>query len=309
MSYFLEKPEIVKVSLTNICNYRCVMCFNPGLRQARGRMEERLLHRIVDECVAEGIGKMSLGATGEPLLHPDFPAFLAYAKSRGIWVSTTTNASRLTPALAAGIFERGIDRINISIYSTTAEEHRNYTGTGMFEEVVANIRACLRLWQELGKPCLINMWFLPIPGVNSLEKHLAFWKPLADEVGLEITRQPALNWGGAVDFAREPRLRLVREEGRLAVRWVRRRPCPDIRYYFQILHGGEILPCCQVPEPDAEGSLVFGRLPENGIMEVWRSERYRSFKRAHARRRIDAYPPCAACHQSREIRRLSLPGF
>jgi len=84
----LDRPEIIKVSLTNICNYRCVMCYNPGLRQMRGFIKEDLLWRIMEECVEAGIGKISLGATGEPLLHPKFADFLVRAKQQGLWVST-----------------------------------------------------------------------------------------------------------------------------------------------------------------------------------------------------------------------------
>lgn len=309
MSYFTDKPDIIKVSLTNICNYRCVMCFNPGMRQERGRIEGGLLRRIVDMCVEAGVGKLSLGATGEPLLHPDYLTFLSYAKSRGLWVSTTTNASRLSPDIGAEILGLGINRVNLSIYSTTDEEHRNYTGTGLFDQVEANIRAFLGLWKQRGRPCLVNMWFLPIPGVNSLEKHLAYWKPLADDVGLEIMRQPMLNWGGAVGVARVPRLRLVREDARLGLRWLRRRSCPDLRHYLHVLHTGEVLPCCQLAEPDAAGASVFGRIPENSLMQIWMSERYLTFKRAHARRRIRDYPLCVSCSQSWEPRQLSVPGF
>lgn len=307
MSSFLQRPEIVKVSLTNVCNYRCVMCFNPGLRQPRGRMSGELARHIVDECAAAGIGKIALGATGEPLLHPEFASLLSYAKSRGLWVSTTTNASRLGPDVGVELLGLGIDRINLSIYSTTDREHRDYTGTGLFDEVAANIRGFLRLWKQRGRPCTVNMWFLPIAGVNTLEKHLAFWGPLADEVGLQITHQPALNWSGAVDFAPRLRVRLAREDGRLALRWERRRSCPDLRYYLQVLHTGEVVPCCQVPEPDPANALVFGRLPEDSIMGIWTSERYLALKRAHARRRIEGYPTCVQCAQSRETRRISVP--
>lgn len=309
MSYFLAKPEILKVSLTNICNYRCVMCFNPGMRQERGRMPAEKLRRIVDQCVDAGVGKMALGATGEPLLHPEFPALLAYAKSRGLWVSTTTNASRLVPELGAELLGLGIDRVNLSVYSTSDQEHRNYTGTALFPQVLDNIRAFLRLWKERGRPCVVNMWFLPIPGVNSLETHLAFWKPLADEVGLEITHQPMLTWGGSVGDAPNPRPRLVRRDRRLALRWLHRRPCPDLRYYLHVLHTGEVLPCCQVAEPDPEGHLVFGRLPEDTIEKIWTSERYLRLKRAHAARRVAGYPACPNCAQVWEPRQLSVPAW
>lgn len=307
MNYFIEKPEIIKISLTNVCNYHCVMCYNPELRQPRGFIGEGLLLRILDECAAAGIGKISLGATGEPLLHPKFADFLIWAKQRGLWVSTTTNASRLTPEIAAMLFEYGINRINLSIYSTNPDEHRRYTGTDTFDQVVENIHSFLKQWKERGRPIKVNMWFLPLPGINTLDGHLAFWKPLADDVGLDITMQPQLNWGGVVDFTRTRRCFLSHENGRMAVHWWRRRPCPDIRYYLQVLHTGEVLPCCQIPEPDPSNSMVMGCLPSNRLMDVWQGRRFLNLKRAHALRSIRAFPACQACAQSRQPYSVSIP--
>ena len=307
VSYFLDRPEIIKVSLTNICNYRCVMCYNPGLRQTRGFIKEDLLWRIMDECNEAGIGKISLGATGEPLLHPKFADFLVRAKQQGLWVSTTTNASRLTPEMAAMLFEQGINRVNLSIYSASPDEHRRYTGTDTFDLVVENIRGFLRHWKERGRKIEVNMWFLPISGVNTLESHLAFWKPLADEVGLDITMQPQLNWGGVVDFARTRRFSISRKNGQLTLRWWRRRPCPDICYYLQVLHNGEILPCCQIPEPDPDAQMVFGHMPNDHLMDIWRSARYQQLKQAHAKRRIQDYPVCVACMESRQRHQIAIP--
>src|SRR5437870_7571461 len=138
--YFLERPQQIKVSVTNICNYKCVMCYNPTLKQARDLIADDLMYAILDECVEIGIPKISIGGTGEPLLHPRFVDYLVEAKRRGLWVSTTSNCSTLTRERALAMLDAGIDRMNISIYSSTPEEHKQYTKTDLFEQAADNVK-------------------------------------------------------------------------------------------------------------------------------------------------------------------------
>ena len=298
LKYFIEKPEIIKTSLTNVCNYRCVMCYNPHLRHPRGFMEEDILRRIVDQCQETGIGQLSLGATGEPLLHPRYLDFLRLAKQQGLWVSSTTNATKLDAPMAKSMIILGLNRLNLSIYSTNPQEHKRYTGTDTFALVVENIRGFLRLWSESDRAMQVNMWFLPLPGINSYENHLSFWKPLADQAGLEITHQLPLNWSGWVAFGGGQRFSLRRDEGSWSLFFGRRQPCPDIRYYLHILHTGDVLPCCNVPEPDIDGKMVFGNIKSDQVLDIWSSEKYVSFKKAHERKRVEDYPDCQRCSQT-----------
>jgi radical SAM protein with 4Fe4S-binding SPASM domain len=298
VDYFIAKPEILKTSLTNVCNYRCVMCYNPHLRHPRGFMEEDLFRRIVDQCLEAEIGQLSLGATGEPLLHPRYLDFLRLAKQQGLWTSSTTNATRLDVPMAESMIALGLDRLNISIYSTNPEQHQRYTGTDTFARVVENIRGFLRLWSESDRAMKVNMWFLPLSGINSYEKHLSFWKPLTDQVGLEITHQLPLNWSGRVAFGVGQRLSLRRDEGSWSLFWGKRQPCPEIRSYLHIVHTGDVLPCCNVPEPDIAGKMVFGNMESDQVLDIWNSGKYVSLKKAHQRKRIEAYPDCRRCSQA-----------
>lgn len=309
VDYFIAKPEILKTSLTNICNYRCVMCYNPHLRHPRGFIEEDLFRRIVDQCLEAGIGQLSLGATGEPLLHPRYLDFLHLAKQGGLWVSSTTNATRLDAPTAESMIILGLNRLNLSIYSTNPQEHKRYTGTETFSQVLENIGRFLRLWSESDRTMQVNMWFLPLPGINSYKNHLSFWKPLMDRVGLEITHQLPLNWSGRVPFSGGQRISFRRDEGSWCLFFGQRQPCPDIRSYLHVLHTGDVLPCCNVPEPDTARRMVFGNIDKDQVLDIWRSEKYTTFKKAHDRKRIEEYPDCRRCSQAWRHRQLRLfPG-
>src|SRR6476660_3743387 len=158
--YFTERPEHIKVSITNICNYKCVMCFNPTLKQARDLIKDDLMYSIMDQCDEAGIRKISIGGTGEPLLHPRYVDYVAEAKRRGMWVSTTSNCSTLNRERALAILDAGIDRMNISIYSSTPEEHRQYTKTELFEQSAENVKFFIRTAKSRSAKTLINVFFL-----------------------------------------------------------------------------------------------------------------------------------------------------
>lgn len=284
--YFLDKPSQIKISLTNLCNFRCVMCVNPELAQPRGFIAESLIRKLVDECSREGIPKISLGGTGEPLLHNQFVDFLAYAKSRGLWVSTTTNGSLLSPEKAAAILAAGIDRIHVSLYSSSSEEHLAYTKTKTFESTSNNIRRFLQLWASLGKPCELGFSFLDINGVNQKDRFLAYWQPIFAEHGATIGHHALMNWAGK-------RQDLVQRGGQSFMTV----PCEHVRNYLHILHDGTVLPCCNIMEVGERGEVDFGNAKDCSIIEIWHSEKYLRFKRAQFSRNLQEYPTCNKCSE------------
>ena len=104
--FFLIRPDSIKVSITNICNYNCIMCYMSSLKDAKGQMEDDLFFSLVHQCRDNGIGKISIGAVGEPLVHKRFVNFVQYAKSMGLWVSSTSNCSLLSPEISGQIFRQ-----------------------------------------------------------------------------------------------------------------------------------------------------------------------------------------------------------
>lgn len=282
-NYFLPKPEQIKVSLTNLCNFRCVMCINPDLVQPRGFIAEDLVKKIIDECAEEGIPKISLGGTGEPLLHKQFTDFLAYAKSRHLWVSTTTNGSLLDPERSEAILRAGIDRIHISLYSASPDEHLAYTKTKTFETVESNLRAFLDLWAAYGKTCDVGFSFLDIQGINQKERFMSYWRPLFFRFGLSVGHHNIDNWAGL-------RIDILRPSRNL-----RRISCPQIQKYIFVLHSGDVLPCTNIMEASKGLNSYFGNVNESSIMAIWNSDGYIAFKRAHVNKMLSDYPHCMNC--------------
>lgn len=298
MKYFLDKPEHIKISLTNVCNYRCVMCYNSTLKQKRGFIEDGLLFKILDECKKTNIRKVSLGSTGEALTHKKFINYLTYAKSLGLWVSTSTNGSLLTPKIANAFIREKIDRVNLSIYSSNSKEHSQYTGTKLFTQTVKNIKYFLKLRNKTKSKVKIFMSFLELPGINDFFRFIQYWRTFTESSGLEpldISVRSFQNWGG-LDIRDSSLRRLLLSKTNFDIsKSVQVIRCPHIRFYLHIDHEGNVYPCCNIPEARYDSNVKFGNIYKDNIMDVWHSKRYLAFKRAHYRKNISQYLPCTKC--------------
>ena len=197
--------------------------------------------------------------------------------------------------MSDSIIRSKIDRFNISIYSSSPSEHKKYTGSKAFGRVVENVTYFLEQWAISGKKIEINLWFLPLPGVNSLRSYLDFWGPLIDKVGLELSQKEVINWGGKIELSGFRKFRIGSEEGKKFLAWRSKTICNHVKNYLHVLHNGDILPCCVVPEVGDNQEIHFGNALSDRLMDVWTSEKYLEFKNDVFRKRYSPYKPCSKC--------------
>ena len=141
---FGRKITYLRVSVTELCNLRCVYCMpEAGIaKRAHSEMmtEEELLLAI---RTAADLGVTKVRITGgEPLEKRNILSICEKtAAIPGIReVCLTTNAVRL-PQLAADLKRAGVDHINISLDTLDPEKYRKITRIGSLERALDGIRA------------------------------------------------------------------------------------------------------------------------------------------------------------------------
>lgn len=152
--------DYMRVSITDLCNFRCVYCRPPEgvkliTRDEILRYEEILT--IVGVAQKMGIHKIRVTG-GEPLVRRSVTEFIARLTwSPGIRdVGLTTNGARLVE-LAHDLKAAGLTRINISLDSLRRETFRQITGHDQLDQVLSGIETAL----ELGfRPVKINVVLL-----------------------------------------------------------------------------------------------------------------------------------------------------
>lgn len=139
----------LRVSLTDLCNFRCRYCMPPG-GVNKLRHEEILtleeLYAVVKLMVTElGFDKVRVTG-GEPLIRRGAPSFLKdLGAIEGIKdLSLTTNAYHLAER-AEELKAAGFRRVNISLDTLRADRFAALTGVDGLERVLAGIEAARRV--------------------------------------------------------------------------------------------------------------------------------------------------------------------
>ncbi|MCA9961700.1 MAG: radical SAM protein, partial [Anaerolineales bacterium] len=120
------KPLYVKIKLIWTCNLRCGMC-NHWRSKRDVPLGLAQWQAIVDELVLWGCRKIHITG-GEPTLHPDLPALIAYMTDKGLRVNMTTNGTLLTKERARALGAAGLGNVNISIDSPERQIHDHVRG-------------------------------------------------------------------------------------------------------------------------------------------------------------------------------------
>ena len=139
--------DYLRLSVTDLCNYRCRYCMPPeGVEKLPHSSILSLEEYVEIAAAAVGLGITKIRVTGgEPLVRRGIVelcrALRAIPGLRELCL--TTNGSQLT-ALAVPLRDAGVDRLNISLDTLHPEHFRAMTRTGSLEDVLSGIQAAER---------------------------------------------------------------------------------------------------------------------------------------------------------------------
>lgn len=136
--------DYLRLSVTDLCNYRCRYCMPPEgvVKRNHGDMlslEE--LAEIAETAVRVGVKKIRLTG-GEPLVRRGIVELCRRLRAipRLEELCLTTNGA-LLPQLAAPLREAGVDRLNISLDTLQPDRFAEMTRLGRLSDTLAGIEA------------------------------------------------------------------------------------------------------------------------------------------------------------------------
>ena len=136
--------DYLRLSVTDLCNYRCRDCMPPEgvVKRNHGDMlslEE--LAEIAEAAVRVGVKKIRLTG-GEPLVRRGIVELCRRLRAipRLEELCLTTNGA-LLPQLAAPLREAGVDRLNISLDTLQPDRFAEMTRLGRLSDTLAGIEA------------------------------------------------------------------------------------------------------------------------------------------------------------------------
>ena len=277
-------PIRFNIEPTNYCNLRCSMCPRE-LNRPLGYMDVALFEKIIDESVLSGRRLIiTLNKDGEPLLHPELPKMIKYAKEgkAAYKINFYTNGILLTETKSLELMKSGLDTIHISIDAFTKETYKKIKNSQMLEVVEENVKRLVVLKKRLrSKLPLVVVKILQSPDTQSeIKPFMNKWKDIADfvEIGEFHTWDGTLNGSSSSNPNNSPN-------------GINRYPCTFLWYNPVILWDGRVTICCV----DYQGKGIIGDIKENTLAEIWQGDALQKIRRAHLEGLYNTIPLCSKC--------------
>ncbi|MBS0972958.1 GTP 3',8-cyclase MoaA [Serratia rubidaea] len=149
MTHFTDPWErkfyYLRLSITDVCNFRCRYCLPDGYRPAQGNNKSFLtldeIRRVTRAFAAAGTEKVRLTG-GEPSLRRDFCEIIAAVSDNPAirQIAMTTNGYRMARDVARWR-DAGLTSVNVSLDSLDANQFYAITGQDKFRQVMDGIDA------------------------------------------------------------------------------------------------------------------------------------------------------------------------
>jgi len=284
-----EFPPMLVVSITNVCNMKCVHCHHRAFAKRPdyqpNYMGWEIWTKICDEASQYPWTILNLATDGEPLLHKQLVGMLRYAKDKGIYpINITTNGSVLTEDLAPHLIGEGLlDVINVSLDAHSPEKYHLLGRGERYWRVHRNVSWLVALRDKLNPSVKIQVNIIDQPEVrDELDEFVRYWEPRVDNV-IVRTYYDATHVTGATG----PDITGKQKAFEDIPRW----PCQQFWRRFNIVDDGVARFCVD----DWYNRTKVGDLREATIQQIWQSEEYEQLREWQLTGQFERIPYCTKC--------------
>jgi len=243
----------VYVEITNICNMACSFCHGHS-RSPRQMTREEFGHIL--EALKGKTEYIYYHLMGEPLTHPDLPAFIGMAAAMGYQSVLTTNGTLLARRGEA-LLDAGLHKVSISLHSFEGEDPAGR------KRYLQECAAFAQKAAEAGVIVSFRLWNRGFDGGNN-ERTLALLQQLLpgpwqeNSRGYRVRERVFLEYGDRFAWP-------DREAEDLGSQVF----CYGLKDHFGILCDGTVVPCCL----DSDGVIALGNVFTETLSEILRSPR------------------------------------
>lgn len=294
-------PLTLSIEPTTACNLGCPECPS-GLKsfsRPTGNLKKKHFQSWVDSF-SDHVHYINFYFQGEPFIHQELLEFVQYARQKGIYTSTSTNAHFLNEKTANAVVQSGLDKIIISLDGTTQETYSSYRINGELQKVIEGTQALIeaREKQKAKGPHIILQFLVVKPNEHQIDDVLQLGKILkVDEVRLKTAQiyNPTDEHHLIPTIEKYSRYKR-KSDGSYILKNAFKNECLRMWLGAVITWDGKVVPCCF--DKDAEHQM--GDLNQLSLREIWKSRDYQSFRRKvfSNRKEIDI---CSNCSEGTKV--------
>jgi MoaA/NifB/PqqE/SkfB family radical SAM enzyme len=134
----------VDIEVAAVCDLACPHCFRQHIVTPDKVMKKELAFNIIGQVKRLNVPSMKFNWRGEPLLNPDLPEIIDYAKQSGVLETIiNTNATKLDEKNSINLINSGLDTLIFSFDGGTESSYQELRPgrfkENLFKDVYANI--------------------------------------------------------------------------------------------------------------------------------------------------------------------------
>jgi radical SAM protein with 4Fe4S-binding SPASM domain len=288
----LAAPWVVQIFPIYACNFRCKYCHFSIPKSQRpfvtshADMDIALYRKCIDGMAGfpEKTRVLRFVGMGEPLLHKDIDAMIAYAKQAHVAgrVELLTNGSLLAPDISDRLLAAGLDRLVVSLQGTSAEKYRAVSGVDL--DFVALVEQ-LGYFYKHKRHTHVYMKIVDIALDDDADRRRFFdlFGDICDSIGIETAgpHYPGVTHNSEL---------ADRAETQFGTKLVPVKICPQSFFTLQVNPDGKVAGCYAVPHPEDLGDCA-----ENPLPEIWNGEAFNRFRRRMLQGRETVCSACRDC--------------
>ncbi len=284
-------PRIIDIELTNVCNFRCLMC-PTGTRMMKresGYMTEEIFETLISQIKGKGVGLRFI-RWGEPLLHPQFTQFVTRAKTAGVLCHMNTNGSKMTVELMKFLCDIGFDSIKFSFQGVDRKSYLEMRNTDYFDELLKLIQTFYRIRGNRELPYIAVSTTITYESKQMVESFRADLSPFVDHVGIGYTNLEDMDVSKAkLKEEEEERVLFLKSQ---QIKFGKHPECPEVFDKISINFDGSVSACCS----DYDNKMIIGDLRESSIGQIWISPVMRHYRELLADMQHDKIDLCSKCY-------------
>ena len=296
----LGKPITAMIEPINYCNLKCPLCpTGQGLiERPKEAMKFEDFKRILDN-IGGSVIHLRLWNWGEPLMDKDLPKMIRYAKSKRMFVNTSTNSFFLEEGIMKDLINSGLDQLIVSLDGASKETYNKYRKNGDFDKVVRVLKMAAQMKNDMGTryPEIKLQFIVMKHNEHEIKKMIELAKELKVDTLFFKTvgvMDPRLKKQIKKYMPSNPKFRRYVDMGDdLKPVPLAGRVCNYLWEEITVNVDGSVVPCCR----DAQGKYVFGNLKNQKIGEIWNSKKMVAFRNDVLRNK-DKIDICRLCSGS-----------
>jgi len=278
----IEKyPIDIVAELANVCNLRCVMCFQtdkalPVLKTTSvALMKMDTFKKIVDECARYRIPALKLSWRGESMLNKHFTEMIRYAKARGILeVTSLTNGTLMDERMCREIIDAKLDQLVISIDGFTKETYEKIRIGADYDAVLSNLKNLIAIKGKSRKPFIRLQYTESQINRHETARFYDYWKDEVDEIAISYCKE--FGSPQKEDSSKMPIYEYC---------------CQQPFQRLIIMADGTVTVCAT----DVMGSIAIGNVNDTSIKDLWNCLKINELRRQHKAGNYHFNPMCRIC--------------